>query len=153
MVIVPDLEPRDYFGVLVQWVAPPTADAEVITHKFESQLGHITLVEIDHEIISMTILPLLLIQEGQLSVTGASMCTKYWLTAQGTKPPQEKVSRWTDWLDMTLTVLTGLFNSNSTQHCDFGSSLKQANFQTISTRTYPMVRQTGWHFRVDSNSA
>ena len=25
--------------------------------------------------------PLLLIQEGQLSVTGESMCTKYWLTA------------------------------------------------------------------------
>ena len=28
-----------------------------------------------------------LIQEGQMSVTGKSMCTKYWLTA---KPAQEK---------------------------------------------------------------
>ena len=27
------------------------------------------------------ILPLLLIQEGQMSVSGKSMCTKYWLTA------------------------------------------------------------------------
>ena len=44
-------------------------------HKLESQIGHIILMEIDHEIISMIILPILLIQEGQLSVTGASMCT------------------------------------------------------------------------------
>ena len=39
------------------------------------QLGYITFVEIDHEIISVDILPLLLIQEGQLSVTDESMCT------------------------------------------------------------------------------
>ena len=38
--------------------------------------GHITLVEIDHEIISKVILPLPLIQEGHLSITGKSMCTK-----------------------------------------------------------------------------
>ena len=31
-----------------------------------------------HEKISTTILTLLLIQEGQLSVTGERMCTKYW---------------------------------------------------------------------------
>ena len=31
--------------------------------------------EIDHEIFSMVILSLLLIQEGQLSVSGKSMCT------------------------------------------------------------------------------
>ena len=43
--------------------------------KFESQLHHITFIEIDHEIIYAVILPLLLIQEGQLSVTGKSMCT------------------------------------------------------------------------------
>ena len=42
--------------------------------QFESQLSHITFVKIDHEIISTVILPLLLIQEGQLSVTGQSMC-------------------------------------------------------------------------------
>ena len=39
------------------------------------------IVEIYHEIISMVILPLPLIQEGQMSVSGESMCTKYWLTA------------------------------------------------------------------------
>ena len=33
---------------------------------------------IGHEIISTAILSLPLIQEGQLSVTGARMCTKYW---------------------------------------------------------------------------
>ena len=46
------------------------------SHKFEFQLGHITFIEIDHEIISKVILSLLLIQEGQqLSVTGESICT------------------------------------------------------------------------------
>ena len=48
--------------------------------ELEPHSGHITLVEIDLEIISMAILPFLLIQEGQLSVIGKSMCTKYWLT-------------------------------------------------------------------------
>ena len=40
-----------------------------------------TFVEIYHEIISMVILPFPLIQEGQMSVSGESMCTKsllYW---------------------------------------------------------------------------
>ena len=45
--------------------------------KFEYQLGHITYIRIDHEIISMVILPLNLIEEGQLAVTGKSMYTKY----------------------------------------------------------------------------
>ena len=40
-----------------------------------------TFVEIDHEIISMFIYLLPLIQEGLLSVTSEIMCTKYWLTA------------------------------------------------------------------------
>ena len=44
-------------------------------HKFKSQLGRITFLKIDLEIISMVLLPLLLIQEGQLSVTDESMCT------------------------------------------------------------------------------
>ena len=38
--------------------------------------------DIYHEIISMVILPLPLIQEGQISVSGKSMCTKYWLTTE-----------------------------------------------------------------------
>ena len=36
--------------------------------------NHITFMEIGHEIISTVIGPHLLIQEGQLSVTGESMC-------------------------------------------------------------------------------
>ena len=40
-----------------------------------------TFMEIYHEIISMVILLLPLIQEGQMSVSGESVCTKYWLTA------------------------------------------------------------------------
>ena len=45
--------------------------AAVLQHSF---------VEIGYEIISTAILPLLLIQIGQLLVTGQRMCTKYWLT-------------------------------------------------------------------------
>ena len=44
--------------------------------KFESQLGHITFVAIDHKMISAAILPDLLSQKWQLSVTGESTCTK-----------------------------------------------------------------------------
>ena len=40
-----------------------------------------TFVEIDREMISPTILLLQLFQEGLLSLTSDSMCTKYWLTA------------------------------------------------------------------------
>ena len=40
-----------------------------------------SFVEIDHEIFSMVILSLSLIQEGKLSVTSKRMCTEYWLTA------------------------------------------------------------------------
>ena len=58
--------------------------------KIESQLGHITSIKIDREIISMVILQLLLIQEEQLSVTGESVYLKNWLTAQRTEPAQEK---------------------------------------------------------------
>ena len=66
-------------------------------------------METDDEIISTAILALSLIQEEQLSFTGKSVCTKYWLTANcsvGLSLPS--VSRLTDRLDMTLVVLTGL---------------------------------------------
>ena len=43
--------------------------------QFNPLFGHISFVLIDHEIISMAILPLPLIQEEQLSVTAESMCT------------------------------------------------------------------------------
>ena len=52
-------------------------------------------MEMDYEIISTVnistvILPISLIQEEYLSVTGESMCTKYMLTSQRTKPAQKK---------------------------------------------------------------
>ena len=40
-----------------------------------------SFVEIGREIFSTVILSLLLIQEGQLSVSGERMCAQYWLTA------------------------------------------------------------------------
>ena len=45
-----------------------------------------TFLETDHEIISMVILLLPLIQEGLLSVTSENMCTKDWLTAKSSLP-------------------------------------------------------------------
>ena len=53
-----------------------SSDCRTRGRKFDSQLGHITSVANDHEIISMVILPLSPIQEGQLSVTGICVCTK-----------------------------------------------------------------------------
>ena len=41
-----------------------------------SQLDHVNLVEIDHEIFSAVIIPLPEIEEEQLSVTGESTCTR-----------------------------------------------------------------------------
>ena len=46
--------------------------------EFNPHVQHILSWRFDHENISMAILPLPLIQEEQLSVTGERMCTKYW---------------------------------------------------------------------------
>ena len=46
--------------------------------EFDPHVWHILLWRLGHEKISTAILPLLLIQEEQLSVTGERMCTKYW---------------------------------------------------------------------------
>ena len=64
-------------GPVGQLVTSPTADPGIVSLILAQ--SH-TFVEIDHEIISMVILLLLLIQEGLLSVTSESMCKKYWLT-------------------------------------------------------------------------
>ena len=45
-----------------------------------------TFVEIDHEILSMAILLLPLIQEGLVSVASECMCTKYWLSTSSSLP-------------------------------------------------------------------
>ena len=58
-----------------------------------------TLVEIDHEIISMVILLLPLIQEGLLSAVSESLCTKYWLTAKSSLS-RKKVKL----VELTMTI-------------------------------------------------
>ena len=46
--------------------------------EFDPHVRHILSWRLGHENISKAILPLPLIQEKQLSVTGERMCTKYW---------------------------------------------------------------------------
>ena len=46
--------------------------------EFDPHVRHILSWGLGHENISKAILPLPLIQEEQLSVTGERMCTKYW---------------------------------------------------------------------------
>ena len=46
--------------------------------ELDPHVRHILSWRLGHENISMAILPLPLIQEEQLSVTGERMCTKYW---------------------------------------------------------------------------
>ena len=46
--------------------------------EFDPHIWHILAWRLGHENISMAILPLPLIQEEQLSVTGEGICTKYW---------------------------------------------------------------------------
>ena len=51
-----------------------TGDQE-ISGSTPAEVGNISFGEIDHEILSTAILSLMLIQEGQLSVSGERMCT------------------------------------------------------------------------------
>ena len=46
--------------------------------EFDPHVQHVLSWRLGHENISTAILPLPLIQEEQLSVTGERMCTKYW---------------------------------------------------------------------------
>ena len=69
--------------VLIFLSGPPNAvgsksDCESRGRWFEPQSSHILSLRFGHEKISTTILTLPLIQEGQLSVTGIRMDTKYW---------------------------------------------------------------------------
>ena len=65
---------KEMLGQLAQSAAHLTAIQEV-TSLCLGPAGHITFLEIGHEIIFMSILSLQLIQAGQLSVTGKRMCT------------------------------------------------------------------------------
>ena len=58
----------------------------------------------DHEIFSMVILLLLLIQEGLLSATSESMCMEYWLATLSKLVHGKCVVGLTDNLDMTIAV-------------------------------------------------
>ena len=79
----------------MQLVASLVADPGVVS--LISAWSH-TFEEIDHELFSTVILLLSLIQEGLVSVTGESMCNKYWLIAG------KSIIRFTNHLDMTITV-------------------------------------------------
>ena len=74
--------------------------------KFKSQLGYITSVEIDYEIIYTAIISLVPIREWWLSVTGKRICIKYRLLTERTEASPEK--KITDKFNITLTVLIGL---------------------------------------------
>ena len=69
------------FGTGLHRPVGSPSDCRFKDYKFESQLSEITFMDIDHEMISRVILPLLLIQDVQLSFTGESMSTNYWLAA------------------------------------------------------------------------
>ena len=94
-------------GHVAQLVASPTANPE-----FESSIPCHTFVEIAHEIISMVILLLQLIQEGMLSVTSK----KAQSTALSQACPGKSVVRWTDCPDMTIAVDWDVKNKKSI-HC------------------------------------
>ena len=72
------------YGFLLVCVAGPrgavdsASDSRARGPGFDTRSGHILSF----------LLPL--IQEGQLSVTGESMCTKYWLPLRRSKPAKEK---------------------------------------------------------------
>ena len=76
----------------------PTSDPGVVS-LIPSQSHN--LVEIDHEIISMVLLPSA--EEG-LSITSESICTKYWSKALSSLPRKENMDRRTDRPDMTIAV-------------------------------------------------
>ena len=89
-------------------------------------VGHLTRARgPGFDTLSGNILPFLLplIQEGQLSVTGESMCTKYCLSL-----PRKSVVRLTDCPDMTIAVYHGR-KTTTKQH------VKQHHIN--NTYTYP----------------
>ena len=95
---------------IAQSVACLTTDRLIAS---EFQFGHRSFVEIDNEIISKVILSLPLIQEGHLVSYWQNCVHKVLVNhLRGLSLPRKSVSRLTDMLFMTLTVLLGPFNSN-----------------------------------------
>ena len=87
-------------GTIAQLVAHLTAETGC---KFGSQLGLLTFIEIDHEIISSFNPPF---TDSRRAVV--IYCTVLDDCLEDYACPRKSVSRLNDWLDMTITVLTGL---------------------------------------------
>ena len=87
-----------HFGAGPRSAVGSTSDSRARGPEFDIRSGHI--LSFLHP----------LIQEGQLSVTGESTCTKYWLTINhlgGLSLPRKSVARSTDHPDMTSAVYLG----------------------------------------------
>ena len=87
--------------LVAQSVARPTDDQRV-AGPIPDGSGNI-FVEIDHGIFSTVILSLLLIQEGQLSISGEKRCASTGQPLRGLSLTDKS----TDRLGMTFTLLTG----------------------------------------------
>ena len=61
------------YGAGLHKAVGSASDCRSKGRKLKSYLSHVTFMDKHHEVISMVIFALLLIQEGQLSVTGNSM--------------------------------------------------------------------------------
>ena len=68
----------NWYGAGPPSVVGSNSDCKSRGHWFEPRSCHILSLRFAHENISKTILTLPLIQEGQVSVTGERMGTKYW---------------------------------------------------------------------------
>ena len=111
-------------------------------HKFESQLGHITFMAIDHEIISVVILHLQLIQKGQLSVTGEKCVHKYWLT-RGIWFQEKKVVRNSEYLKIWFSLFetVNIWNSISLRKlCISLKSIKESRLFSKSKGLSDILR-------------
>ena len=90
---------------MAQLDACPTRDQEVVGL---TPLGRQnSFMEIDHEIFSTVILSLLLIQEGQLSVSGERMCTILVNRLEDLRLPSKSVVRYADRTGHDPIGLTG----------------------------------------------
>ena len=84
-----------------------TSDCRSRVRKFESQLSYIIFEEIDHEIISAVIFPILLIQEGVVSYWRKYVHKVLVNCLKDEACPGKSVSKLTDWLNMTSALLIG----------------------------------------------
>ena len=83
------------------------SDCRSSGNKSESQLCHITFIEINQEIISPVILLFHWVKKGVFQLL-AKVCAQVLLNHSEDKAWPGKVSRLNDQLNMTLTLLTGL---------------------------------------------